>query len=263
MPSQLHGKRIVVTQAAHQADELAGLLRSLGAEPLLYPCIAMVPPEDIAVLDDALRAAAAGAFHWLVVTSANTVVMLSQRLAALGLPADSLVPIRTAAVGASTAEAAERLLAVTVDVVPDEQVAEALAEALARLLRPGERVFLPQSDIARSILAERLAGTGAGVTHVAAYRTVPGSGGVDLLPRLAAGQVDAIVLTSSSTARNLVQRLQAEGGDLSLLAGVCIACIGPVTAKAARDAGLTVTVVAEEHSLEGLLEALIHDFDTP
>ena len=74
----------MVTQAVHQAPELAGLLAARGAIPLLYPCIAIAPPADPAPLDATLRRAVGGEFDWLVFTSANTVLVLAQRLSALG-----------------------------------------------------------------------------------------------------------------------------------------------------------------------------------
>jgi uroporphyrinogen-III synthase len=36
-----------------------------------------------------------------------------------------------------------------------------------------------------------------------------------------------------------------------------VACIGPATAEAARRAGLEVTVVADEHGVEGLVRAVL------
>ncbi len=40
-----------------------------------------------------------------------------------------------------------------------------------------------------------------------------------------------------------------------------VACIGPVTAEAARQAGLTVDVVAAEHSDAGLVAGLVARWD--
>jgi len=36
-----------------------------------------------------------------------------------------------------------------------------------------------------------------------------------------------------------------------------VVCIGPVTAATAREAGLTVDVVADEHTIDGLVRALV------
>ncbi|MGC8779495.1 MAG: uroporphyrinogen-III synthase, partial [Anaerolineae bacterium] len=77
------------------------------------------------------------------------------------------------------------------------------------------------------------------------------------LPALLAGrQVDAITFTSPSTVRNLFARLAAEGGDVAHLAGICVACLGPVTADAARNHGLTVHVLPQAHTVPALVDAL-------
>ncbi|MCB0055976.1 MAG: uroporphyrinogen-III synthase [Caldilinea sp.] len=260
----LRGRRVVVTQAEHQAPALIGLLEARGATALPYPCIAIVPPADIAPLDECLQRLAGGAFDWLVLTSANGVRIVAERLDALAIAPDRLDTLRIATVGAATAEAVQAELGLPVALVPDEQVAEGLAAALAAAMQPNARVLLPQAELARSILAEQLATAGARVTQVVAYRTVRGTGGVDLPALLAAGAVDAVTLTSSSTFRNLLARLASPGspspssallpGDL--LSGVCLACIGPVTAETVRAAGFDAAVVAADQSLEGLVAAL-------
>lgn len=252
--SALTGKRVVVTRASHQAAALCILLRGYGVQPLEYPCIEVIPPEGVTPLDQALVDAVNGAFDWLVLTSANTVQALARRLNLLGVDVAALQGIRAAAIGPATASAAKKHLGLDVTVVPDEYVAEALAEALQP--EPGIRILLPRAEIARLVLVDRLAGAGAEVTVVTAYRTIAGTGGVDLPALLAAGQVDAVTLTSSSTARYFVQRLLAEGGSLQGMEGVCVACIGPITAATAREIGLDVQVVAELYTLQGLVEAL-------
>lgn len=254
----LAGKHIVVTRAAQQAAELDDLLRSQGAEPLPYPCIAIAPPEDTGPLDEALRAAADGAYDWLALTSSNTIAVLAERLAALGLSPAALRAVAVAAVGAATARAVERDLGLTPALTPETFVAEALAAALIARGPAGGRLLLCQAELARPALAEALRAAGWAVTSVVAYRTIIGSGGIRLTEHLAAGAVDAITFTSPSTVHNLAQRLAAEGGQLADLAGVCIACLGPVTAAAAQQLGLPVHVQPAEHTVAALVEALAH-----
>ncbi len=79
----LAGKRIVITRPPHQADVLANRLRELGAEPVLLPTITIQPPRDLAPLDDALRHV--DHYDWLILTSANAVTTIVQRLTALNL----------------------------------------------------------------------------------------------------------------------------------------------------------------------------------
>lgn len=248
----MQNRRIVITRAAHQAAELERLLTGRGAQTLLYPCIAVVAPEDPSTLDRALQDLAAGAFDWLVLTSANAALVLSQRLHTLDLrlPAD----LALASVGPATAQAAHSLLGLQTRTLPQEYLAEALSAALRPVLPA--RLLLLQAEQARPVLREELAAAGATVTAVTTYRTIQGSGGVQLSTLLRHRQVDAITFTSASTAHNCVSRLQAEGAERSLLSAVCLACLGPLTARAVQQAGLTVQVMSAEHTLEGLVEAL-------
>lgn len=252
----LSGKRIVVTRAAGQSDEFDELLTSRGAEPLAYPCIAIAPPEDIAPLDAALHGLASGSIDWLVLTSRNTVSVLAARLRELGLNLRAARTVCVAAVGEATAASAERDLGVQVDLVPAEFVAESLVAALVSRLHPGDRVLLCQADIARPVLTEELRAAGVTVTSVVAYRTIPGSGGIDLVANLANHRIDAVTFTSSSTVRNFLERLQADGGTRSSLDGVCLAFLGPVAAGTARQLGLPVHVAPLDHTLPALVDAL-------
>jgi uroporphyrinogen-III synthase len=254
MAEPLAGKRIVNTRAPHQAADLDSLLMEYGAVPVSYPCIDIEAPPDPTDLDRALHDMAQGRFDWLVLTSRNTVYALARRLHALGM--DNAIPagLRVAAVGPATADLARQMLGITVAVTPDEYVAEALAAALTAL--PGARVFLPQSDLARPVLREHLSARRIIVTAVSAYRTVIGCGGDDVPAMLAQHQIDAVVFTSSSTAENFMQRLKVESVHPVTLEGVCIACIGQVTAETVQSLGLDVPVVPDTYTLEGLVHKL-------
>jgi uroporphyrinogen-III synthase len=270
----LAGKRIVVTQAKHQAPELGALLTACGAIPLFYPCIAIEPPADTTDLDAALAAAAAGYYDWLVITSANTVLVLADRLQQMGLACDALAVVRVAAIGAPSAEMVARQFGRRADLIPEDSKAEGLAQVLKAVAERGQRMLVPQADIARPVLVQVLTEAGLDVTPVVAYRTTMGSGGVNLAALLAArqdrgdgsdgsGLVDAITFTSPSTVRNVFARLAKEGGDSSHLKGVVLACIGPITADALNAAGLPPAIVATNQSLEGLVEALNDYFRNP
>jgi uroporphyrinogen III methyltransferase/synthase len=116
-------------------------------------------------------------------------------------------------------------------------------------------VLLARADIAPPLLADGLREQGALVTEVTAYRTIPSPESRQrLLDALERRAVDVVTLTSSSTARNLVDGI---GGRLELLDGLTIASIGPVTSQTARELGLTVAVEAPVHTMPGLVEALI------
>ena len=258
MTGGLTGKRVVNTRATHQAAAFDEVLHARGAVPLDYPCIAIVPPRDVAPLDRALDALVAGDYDWLALTSANTVFAIAQRLNVLGLTL-AVASFHTAAVGPATAEAARQQLGLEAVALPPEYVAESLAKSLH--LELGERVLLAESEIAGPALAELLAAREARVDVVTAYRTVCARGGVDVPRLLGQGQVDAVTFTSSSTVVNFLARFGEESGRFDDLREVCIACIGPKTAATARDNGLTVSVLPGEHTLDSLVDAL-HQFFT-
>jgi uroporphyrinogen-III synthase len=247
-------KRVVVTRAAHQARELALLLEERGALPLLYPAIGIIPPKNFAPLEDGILRVARGEFDWMVATSVNTVIALSDCLDSLGIARDSMGRAKIAAVGRATADAARTMLRVRVDVVPKRHDARHLAEAMAPA--SGTRVFLPQSQAAGPSLAEELSRGGAGVLAVEAYRTTVGTGGVDLPRLLERGEIDAITFTSAATVENFMKRLDAEGGDASRLRDVGIICLGSGTARYAERSGLAEPVLAQDNTLRSLVEAV-------
>ena len=249
MSARLAGLTVLVPRAREQAGSLSRLLRERGAEPLEVPTIEIRPVADPGPLDRALGRLAAGAYAWLVLTSVNGVAAVRSRLPA-AIPAGPpawLGGARLAAVGPAT-EAALRDLDVRADLVP----AVATTAALAAAFPPGAgEVLLARADLAGRALAAALAGKGWWPHEVVAYRTVPLR---RLEPaarrRLDAGEVDWVAFTASSTVAGFVRAYGA------LPPGVRVAAIGPVTAAAARSAGLRVDVAASEHTIPGLVAAI-------
>jgi len=171
------------------------------------------------------------------------------------LPSGALAGLRVAAVGPSTARVAEEALGLRVEMVPESGYsALELAEAFSDIT--GGSILLPLSALDNNEMIRALMRRGARVTGVTAYQPGMSRGGVELPALLASGAVDAITLTSGSTANNLVRRLQSEGADAQSLQAVCLACIGPSTAQAVEALGLRADVVATEHTLAGLVQAL-------
>jgi uroporphyrinogen-III synthase len=249
----LAGKRVVITRAPEQAREVLHELAEAGAEPLLLPCVAFSPASDPRALDDALRSLSR--FDWVVFTSHNAVESCAQRagVIAVSLKPAALSP-RVAAVGPATANAASRA-GFRVDVVAKHFRGEALAAELGASLA-GKRVFLPRSNCAGRELPSALATLGADVTEVIAYETgLPKTIDRSVLGAVRSGQVDVVTFFSPSAFRNLAAELGL--ASMRQLAGrVALAAIGPVTAKAMREQGLRVDIVAEEARPSALIAAI-------
>lgn len=247
----LAGRRVVVTRAADQGGELVGRLESLGASVVEVPTIAIVEPEDGGAALDRAVARHAGAGHgggvaeydWVVVTSPNGAGRLAASLARAGL--GDLGFARLAAVGAGTAEVLGAH-GLPVDLLPPRFVADSLVEVFPA--GPG-RVLAVQAEAARPVLAEGLRAKGWDVDAVVAYRTVPPELPADLVAQ--ATGCDAITFLSSSA---VVNYLNAAGPDA---VPPIVVCIGPVTAATASERGLVVSAVAAEHSVGGLVAAVV------
>jgi len=242
----LFGRRVVVTRARAQASTLVDLLGRLGAETVELATIEIGDPADGGA---ALEAAAArlAAYEWVLFTSSNAVGRLFAHLR----DARSFGATKVAVVGPGTAAA----LAAR-GVMADLQAPDALAESLGDAFPTAEGrrcLLLPQAAAARPVLAERLRAKGWQVDVVEAYRTVPARPSDASLA--AAVGADAIAFTSSST---VTSWLSLAGWESSL--PPVVACIGPVTAATAVEHGLPVTVVAAEHTVKGLVDALVAVF---
>lgn len=250
MSGSLAGRRIVVTRPPDDG-RLRCLLEAEGAAVLECPAIQIAPPSDYGPLDDALRNLAA--YGWIVFTSRNGVAAVIGRMSALGMTPETLARARLAVIGPGTAEAL-REHGLAAALAPEEFRAEALVEAFARRDVRGVRVLLPRAAVARNVLPDGLRALGAAVDVVAAYRTAPGTPAPGALEAVRTGAIDAVTFTSSSTVRYF---LRLAGPDARrILEGVFVACIGPVTAETARDAGLRVGAVASTYTLAGLVDAL-------
>jgi uroporphyrinogen III methyltransferase/synthase len=252
----LFGKRVLVTRAREQASALSDLLRARGAEPIEFPVIKINRMDDYADLDDALTHL--HRYDWAVFTSANAVPVVADRLEALTLDARAFARTKLAAIGPATAEALYQHLRLRPNFVPKEAVAEAILEEWPDQVS-GKRVLLPRAAEARELLPETLRERGATVEVYPVYETVLDASAADSIrTQLRNGELDVLTFTSSSTVRNFAQALSGENrAELpALVGGTRIAAIGPITADTAREFGLTPHIVAEEHTIPGLVAAL-------
>jgi len=250
----LFGRRILVTRAREQASALSDKIAALGGEPVEFPVISIAPLDDYSALDRAIQNISS--YHWVIFTSVNGVHAFFDRLELLNRDIRDLHGVKICAIGPQT-EKALRSLALRVDYVPGNYQAEDIITGLKDKISPGDRILLPRAAVARNLLPESLAALGALVDVVAAYKTVAGSGDAPLIrSMLLNGEIDVITFTSSSTVQNFLSLIGAKQ-PAGLTGRALVACIGPITAQTAADAGLRVDVVAKEYTIDGLLQAIL------
>jgi uroporphyrinogen III methyltransferase / synthase len=244
----LAGRTIVVTRPAEQAEPLVRELERRGARVLVAPTIRIVPGRS-AALTSALKELASGRFDWITLTSRATVDVFRERLAS-----GAEVRAKVAVIGEGTAEAFRRWARRDPDLQPRMFTTSALARAFPR---GRGRVLCARADIAPEGLEAALDAKGWETERVDAYRTVFATS----LPRevrdaFRRGEVDAVTFTSASTVRGFLTARGLETERSPVGGPPKIVCIGPVTAAAARDAGLRPKAVARPHTLDGLIDAV-------
>jgi uroporphyrinogen III methyltransferase/synthase len=272
----LFGRRVLVTRASQQAVELAAALRSVGAAPVLEPMI-----EFAAIEEAEGRAKIAAAIRHLdrtqaiVFTSSNAVRFFARayadnayadnadnaahasREAAGNLSPRQWAEIRTFCVGERTAEAALAAGFPVHVVATGRSDAEALlGQLLQALPAGGERVLIPGSQIARTVIADGLRAAGAQVDAVAFYENRrPQIDVAGLRGRLVRGELFALTFTSPSTVDHFVDCLDDESREA---AGQCmIAAIGRTTARALERAGWVPTVVPARPDVSLMVEEMV------
>jgi len=249
MSSPLAGRRVVVTRSRRQAELFCRKLADKGAEPLLFPTIKTVAVESAAVASTLSRL---HDYDWIIFTSVNAVdYFFRKTLKALSLP-------RTAAIGSSTSAALQKH-DVTPEFVPQTFTAVALAVGLGPL--SGQQVLIPRSRIGRPELALTLRRQAANVDDIPFYDTVSDRPSNEEIRALTRG-ADVLTFASPSSAVNFAAILAGIGSDATcvelkdVVSSSVIACIGPTTADQVLSLGFDVDVVAETHTIDGLIQTL-------
>ena len=120
----------------------------------------------------------------------------------------------------------------------------------------GRRIVVTRATQQAHALSERLRELGADVIEMPATQVAR----LDLAPlRKAIGELskyDWLILTSQNAVSIFWEQLLGEGRDARALAGLKIAAVGPATAGALLEHGITVDVIPNRFVAEGLLEKL-------
>jgi uroporphyrinogen III methyltransferase / synthase len=248
----LAGTRVVVTRARGSSAKLTEALEAAGATVIEFPTIEIADPESWEPMDDALRECATGGYEWVVFASVNAVEKVMGRVKAS--PETVFGSVKVAAVGSVTAEALAGF-GVEPTLVPEKFTTESLSNEIG----PGfGRMLFPRvADGPRTVI-ESMMHLGWAVDEVTAYRNVVARPDSPEAATIVAAEFDVVTFTSGSTARNFT--LMISPRDVGLApqdpASKKVVCIGPSTARVAREVGLRVDAVATEYTVEGLVDAI-------
>ncbi len=257
--NSLAGKKILITRAREQSGDFAAELQKRRAEVIEFPTIEIVPPLHWGEVDRAIDQLKS--YDWVIFTSVNGVNFFWQRLKKKGKPLRLPLSLKVCAIGPATAKRLKKQ-GVSVHSIPREFIAESILEGFEKKVIKGKKILLARAKKARDILPKGLRKMGAQVDVVGVYRTIRPRGGSKRLKKLLSERkVDVITFTSSSTVTHFAELLRNENLK-KLLKGIAIACIGPVTAKTAKERGLKVQIQPKRYTIPGLTRAIAEYFLT-
>lgn len=250
----LFGQRIGITRPAHQCDSIAQKIVELSGQPIIMPLIEIEPVDSkqLAIVDETLRRLTE--FDWLIFTSVNGVEAFFERLWTIGLDTRAVAHMQIAAIGSATASALEDR-SLRADVVPDSFRAESLAAELVPQVN-GKSILWPRASRGRDVLPKTLTAAGAVVTELVVYQNLDiAEFNSEIVRQLSDGTLEWVGLSSPSIARQFAALLDTHGISNSAIK-TRLAAISPVTAEAARQAGLKISVEATIYTWDGIVDGI-------
>jgi uroporphyrinogen-III synthase len=249
--SSLQGARVLVTRAAHQADNLCRLIEARRGEAVRFPVLRIVPPANQGPVAATRRRLTD--YHLAIFVSANAVHMSVEQLFARGAwPAT----VRIAAIGGRTASVLEEA-GLSVDIAPREPYTSESLLALESMQQvEGFRILIVRGEGGREHLADTLRRRGAVVDYVEVYRrTQPDTDSRPVTDAWARGQIDAVTISSNESLQNLYDMLGASGRSWLRRSTLIVGSQRAV--ELAASLGITVApVVAANAADEAIVAAL-------
>jgi uroporphyrinogen III methyltransferase / synthase len=253
MQNPLLGKRVLITRDEAGNRVFAEKLAASGAEPLIFNAI------EIEDLTQSLESELSGltAFDWIIFTSANGVTHTLNRLHAMGLDARAFAGTKIACIGRPTADKLAQY-GLKADFVPTRFTSEALAdEMIASFDLQNRKILLLRSRIAPKEIVQVFTKAGAQVADVAVYdvkcKLQDAQFVEQVCAQIRAREIDYVSFTSSSTVDAFFSSVPK---DLFAAGGPKIVSIGPAATKTLVAAGLSPSVEARVHTIDGIIEAI-------
>ena len=252
MKKPLFGKNIVVTRDNVGNADFAAKIISRCGNPVEFATIKIKPLTET---NDFLRMLAkVTEYDWIIFTSGNGVTIFFKALQDLGKDARVFGSTKIAAIGGKTAAKLSEF-GVKADFIPGVFTSKELGRQLTACTNlRGKKVLLLRSKIASNELVELLTGAGAVVQDVAVYTAVEQKSECAwLVEEISKGRIDWLTFASPSSVNGFFEQIRS---DLVNSANVKVASIGPVTSERLKTLGVRIDVIAADHTLDGLLDAI-------
>jgi uroporphyrinogen-III synthase len=232
----LKDKTTLVTRSANQVEDFINQLEALGANTITLPLI-----ENTAINQhDLTKKVAENNYDWIIFTSVNAVKFFFDTI-----PPDNITS-KIAVVGKKT-KAALKKYDIAVNFIPSEFTAKHLATEIP--LEANQRILIPRSNLAKNDIVEILESKNCDIETISIYENNSIRYSSEKLEKIFSQKIDYISFTSGSIVQSFV--------DLGItLNETKVICIGPETAKIAKQMNLEVAAIANPHTIEGMVKAI-------
>lgn len=249
MNKPLFGKKVLVTRPKEAQGTVAHKLYSLGAEPVEYPCIEVIPIKDNAPLYKACENL--NEYSWILFSSKNGVDIFFDYLNSRRFDARALAGIKTGAVGSQTGKALEAR-GILPDFLPEIFDGEHLAKGVAEVMSKNEKVLICNAALASEDMVNVFKQKNISFDRVSMYDTVFKSENAEMVKELISkGELEYVIFTSASTVEGFAKSI----GDVDIGRLTAI-CIGNQTAETAEKYNIN-TIVSDEATIDSMIGKLL------
>lgn len=250
--SFFRGKVVIITRPRDDSFEFEEELKKRGAVPIFFPTIDIVPNLEHNILDNSIKKIEN--YNLVIFTSTNGVKIFFSRLNKIAIQDNKLQKIEFAAIGNATKKEIEKNGG-KVRVFSKEHTAEGFLRSIEEYGIKGKKFLFPRAEEARDVIPEGILKSGGEIDIIPVYKNVMPRVKDEDVQKLLDSGADIITFSSSSTIKNFL-KIVGEKKGMKFLDNLVVACIGPTTAATAKEYKIRVNIVAREHTINGLIEAL-------
>lgn len=233
----LKDKTILITRSANQAEEFINQLQELGANTITLPLI-----ENTAINQgELIEKVNKNNYDWLIFTSVNAVRFFFDSVLV------DTISSKIAVVGNKTGDLI-RAYGLQIDFTPSEFTAKHLANEIP--ISANQRILIPRSNLAKNDIVEILENRNCNVEAISIYENNSIEYSATELQEIIKQKIDFITFTSGSTVKSFIE-LGIKLNDAKVI------CIGPETAKVAEQNKISVSGIANPHTIKGMVKSMV------
>ena len=232
----LKNKTVLITRSANQVAEFINQLEALGANTITLPLI-----ENITInQNELIKKVNQNNYDWIIFTSTNAVKFFFESISA------KTITSKIAVVGAKTGQLIKEL-DLKVNFTPSEFTAKHLANEIP--VSENDTILIPRSSLAKNDIIDILEKRNCVIEAISIYENNSINYSTEEIKKVFNQKIDYITFTSGSTVQSFIKqgiRLKTEK----------VICIGPETAKIAKQNNINVAAIANPHTIEGMIKVI-------